>query len=148
PNGLMDEEAPLPLPVSRPALRATFVFPLFRSELLAPLTRFTQHAFRTSFVLLVLLPGTLLFLTTYYNLTAYFFDYGMPSILTWRVLLLVLLSFPLHELGHVSACRRYGISAGKIGAGLYLFLPVMYADLSSIWALPRRQRLAVNLGGV
>ncbi|HZI55629.1 MAG TPA: hypothetical protein VFF39_02580 [Verrucomicrobiae bacterium] len=148
PNGLMDEEAASPLPPSGPALRATFVFPLFRSEILAPLTRLTQHAFRTSVALLVLLPGVLLVLNTYYNLTAYSLDYGMPQILTWRVVLLVLLSFPLHELGHISACRRYGVSAGKIGAGLYLFLPVMYADLSSIWALPRRQRLVVNLGGI
>jgi putative peptide zinc metalloprotease protein len=148
PNGLMDEEAPSLLSASGPALRATFIFPLFRSEILAPLTRLTQHAFRTSVALLVLLPGALLFLNTYYDLTAYSFDYGMPQILTWRVVLLVLLSFPLHELGHISACRRYGVSAGKIGAGLYLFLPVMYADLSSIWALSRRQRLVVNLGGI
>jgi hypothetical protein len=150
PNGLLDEELPASAASTgqKTALRATFVFPLFHSGLLSPLTRFTQSAFRPSVVALVLTLGSLLLLNTYYNLQTFFTQYGMMQELTWRMMFVVLLSFPLHELGHISACRRYHVSAGSIGLGLYMFLPVMYADLSGIWVLPRRHRLAVNLGGV
>lgn len=53
-----------------------------------------------------------------------------------------------HEFGHVSACDRYGAHYGNIGFGFYLFTPVMYADVSDIWRLPRNQRLIVNMAGI
>jgi putative peptide zinc metalloprotease protein len=150
PKGLLAEEsaAMAPPSIAVPALRATFVFPLFSSERLSPLTRITQGLFRPSVVFLVMALGSMLLLDTYYKLQAFFIEIGDTHALTWRMIGLILLSLPLHELGHVSACRRYNISAGKIGAGLYICLPVMYADLSAIWGLPRKHRLVVNLGGI
>ena len=53
-----------------------------------------------------------------------------------------------HELGHAAACRHYGCSHGAIGWGVYLFTPVFYTDVSSIWRLPRRQRAVVDIAGV
>lgn len=52
-----------------------------------------------------------------------------------------------HELGHAAAARYYKSNVGKIGIGLYLFMPVAYTDLSSIWNLERKKRIVVNLGG-
>jgi hypothetical protein len=100
------------------------------------------------FVLFVLAIGPLFLLNTYYNLRALFPQFTMYPALNWRMLLIILLSFPLHELGHISACHRYRVPVGSIGAGFYMLFPVMYVDLSAIWILPRSQRTVVNLGGV
>lgn len=53
-----------------------------------------------------------------------------------------------HEIGHASACRKYGASPGGFGFGFYLFLPVLFSDVSDAWRLTPRERIAVNLGGV
>ena len=61
---------------------------------------------------------------------------------------LLLFSSFIHELGHASACRHYGIQHGSVGFGLYLNFPVFYTDVSGIWRLPRLQRLSVNMAGI
>ena len=68
PKGLLAEEsaAMAPPSIAVPALRATFVFPLFSSERLSPLTRITQGLFRPSVVFLVMALGSMLLLDTYY----------------------------------------------------------------------------------
>ena len=53
-----------------------------------------------------------------------------------------------HEFGHISACVKFGVHPGSIGFGFYLFTPVMYADVSDIWRLPREQRIIVNMAGI
>ena len=35
-----------------------------------------------------------------------------------------------------------------MGIGLYLYFPVFYADVSSIWRLKKQERMVVNLGGI
>lgn len=64
------------------------------------------------------------------------------------VFLLMGIALFIHELGHVSACDRYGAHYGSIGFGFYLFAPVMFADVSDIWRLPKYQRIIVNLSGI
>ena len=64
------------------------------------------------------------------------------------VFLLMGVALFAHEFGHISACDRFGAHHGSIGFGLYLFTPVMYADVSDIWRLPRNQRLIVNMAGI
>lgn len=54
----------------------------------------------------------------------------------------------IHELGHMSACRKYGIEHGAMGVGLYFFVPIFYADVNEAWKLPRWRRIVVNLGGM
>lgn len=61
---------------------------------------------------------------------------------------LFLLSILFHELGHASACARYGASPGVIGFGLYLIYPVFYTDVTSAWELRRWQRVVIDLGGL
>ncbi|WP_404338617.1 hypothetical protein AB2M62_06430 [Sphingomonas sp. MMS12-HWE2-04] len=57
------------------------------------------------------------------------------------VLLLILssLAVSLHELGHMLAAARHGVNA-RLGIGNRLWNIVAEADLSGIWALPKRQR--------
>jgi len=53
-----------------------------------------------------------------------------------------------HEIGHASGCRKYGASPGGVGFGFYLFLPVLFSDVSDAWRLKPGERIAVNLGGI
>ena len=57
-------------------------------------------------------------------------------------------SLLLHELGHASACARYGTRPREIGFTIYLLFPAFYSDVSAIWALKRWQRVIVDLGGM
>jgi hypothetical protein len=54
----------------------------------------------------------------------------------------------VHELGHLTACARFGARHGGIGLGVYWCMPVLYAEVSGAWMLPRPQRAAVDAGGV
>lgn len=61
---------------------------------------------------------------------------------------LTLLGVGIHELGHLSACRRYRAEHGGIGIGLYWFIPAFYADVNGAWMLARRERAVVDLAGM
>lgn len=61
---------------------------------------------------------------------------------------LLIASFFLHELGHVSTARRLSGSAGEVGFGVYVIFPVLYADVTETWKLPRTQRALVDLAGI
>lgn len=67
---------------------------------------------------------------------------------TMQLVILLLLSGLLHELGHTAACRYFRCPHGAIGFGLYFIFPAWYADVSKAWRLPRKQRAVVDLGGV
>lgn len=54
----------------------------------------------------------------------------------------------LHELGHASACVRYGAKPGPIGLCLYLIFPAFYTDVTDAWHLVRWQRAIVDAGGI
>jgi putative peptide zinc metalloprotease protein len=61
---------------------------------------------------------------------------------------LTMLGVVVHELGHLTACVRFGARHGSIGMGIYWCMPVLYAEVSGAWMLPRLQRAAVDAGGV
>lgn len=61
--------------------------------------------------------------------------------------LLFLVSLIVHEIGHASACARFGEIPSVIGFTLYLVYPAFYSDVSSAWRLTRWQRVVVDLGG-
>jgi len=58
------------------------------------------------------------------------------------------LAMPIHELGHIAACKAYKIKHGGIGFGFYFVLPVMYADITNIWAANKQKRIIANMGGI
>ena len=64
------------------------------------------------------------------------------------ILALCALSVLVHELGHASALSRYGGTPSGIGFGLFILLPVFYADVSQAWKLRRWQRIVVDIGGI
>jgi putative peptide zinc metalloprotease protein len=62
--------------------------------------------------------------------------------------ILLILNDLFHEIGHATACARFGIYPGRIGFGFYLMLPVFFADVSQAWRLNRWKRIIVNLSGI
>lgn len=66
------------------------------------------------------------------------------------IVLFFLMVFALifHELGHIAACDFYGAKHGDIGFGFYLLCPVMFADVTEIWKLPKKEKIIVNLAGI
>ncbi len=58
------------------------------------------------------------------------------------------LAMPIHELGHIAACKAYNIKHGGIGFGFYFVLPVMYADVTNIWTATKEKRIIANMGGI
>lgn len=64
------------------------------------------------------------------------------------LLIFMLFSSLLHEVGHASACKYFGIKHGQIGFGLYLNFPVLYTEVTDVWRLQRWKRCVVNIAGV
>jgi hypothetical protein len=63
------------------------------------------------------------------------------------LLCMVAISF-LHEIAHAAAAYRFNSEPSGIGAGIFVGVPVLYADVTSIWCLRARERIVVNLAGV
>jgi putative peptide zinc metalloprotease protein len=71
---------------------------------------------------------------------------GGPDLAT--AMLLSIVAALGHELGHATAFTRYGGRGTEIGLGLYLYMPVLYTDVSDAWRFNRLQRVIVDLGGI
>jgi putative peptide zinc metalloprotease protein len=66
----------------------------------------------------------------------------------WPAYGLFLGSLVVHEIGHASACARYGARPSEIGVALYFIYPVFYSNVTAAWTLKRWQRVVVDIGGV
>lgn len=154
PHGIVE-----PLPgesaavVAAPRPRASYLkvqIPLFSAQRLAPLTSVLSGLFRPPVMALLLLLSALAH--------GYFYAFLLPGF-AWSAAtlpasqsLLILLALNLttffHELGHASACRSFDCEHGKIGWGIYIFLPVLYTDVSATWRLGRYQRALIDAAGM
>lgn len=131
--------------------RKTF---LYQRELLSAeaVDRFSDRLgflFRLPVMLPVLLAGAaadVWFFATAPDLLE--FDNYMTLYTAVGLLAFMLLSSFIHELGHASACKHFGVRHGGIGFGLYLNFPVLYTDVSEVWSLGRLRRCVVNVAGV
>ncbi len=61
--------------------------------------------------------------------------------------ILFTLSLIAHELGHATACKRFGAAPADIGFTVYWIFPAFYSDVTSAWKLRRRHRVIVDLAG-
>lgn len=77
---------------------------------------------------------------------------GVPQTISGTVVVLSLLLFLItalwHEFGHAAALSRQGYPPGGIGAGLLFVIPVLFADVTPIGALPRKGKARVDVAGV
>lgn len=76
-----------------------------------------------------------------------FFVLPWYSLNTALVVATCALTMFFHELGHVVAARAMGVDA-RLDVGRRLWNLVAESKLGDIWALPRRARMVVYLGGV
>lgn len=120
---------------------------LFEAETLAPLLRVLTALFAPSVVVALL--GAFLIADAMVGAAIWRQGLGVASPCSFAgALALIIVGVAVHELGHLSACRRYGAQHGGIGAGLYWCMPVFYAEVHGAWLLPRKQRAVVDIAGV
>lgn len=137
--------------VARKKRRSVLLFriPLLPSALTRVLARIFEPAFQRAGVISA---GGLAFCLHLWWMGNYFTSAPLSPEVSeagWlTALTLLLTSFFAHELGHVSAAYRYTRSAGGIGFGVYIVFPVLYADVTDTWTLPRMQRALVDLAGI
>ncbi len=107
-----------------------------------------KFLFKKKVLLLLLLIVCICEVFFFFNYFSLLTSYRFNLYTLIELLLLYVISSFIHELGHASACRYFGVKHGGVGFGLYLNLPVFYTDVSNIWKLSRKQRLMVNFAGV
>jgi putative peptide zinc metalloprotease protein len=123
--------------------------PLFSAHTLLPFSEVFRFLFQPFLALPVLWASALCHILLYARL---FTRSGPPPSVTPELcaigILALLLSVLFHELGHLSACRYFRCPHGEVRFGLYLIFPVLYANVTPAWQLPRKARVVVDLGGV
>jgi|GEM_PF-2003460 len=156
PFGVLAGDSGQALPVkpdqpSRSSLALRLKIPLLSEKSLRPFTALGQVLFTKPLPVMWVILALILRIPAYMHLGELFpsfraaATYGREAILT---LFLFLVGTLIHELGHLSACRRYGVRHGKLGCGIYLIYPILYVDVSDSWRLPRWQRVMVDVGGM
>jgi putative peptide zinc metalloprotease protein len=87
----------------------------------------------------------------------YFYAFGwragggaheVPAQSWLAVVLLTTAGALIHEFGHAAASARCGCERVRIGWGIYVYMAVLYTDLSEAWRLPQRQRAVIDAGGL
>lgn len=111
------------------------------SRLISPL--FNRKLFPVVFLLALVSSSYVFFHYGYIDLA-----YALTPGQFWFMIGFFMFSVVAHELGHISACKRYGGQHGGIGFGMYLIFPVFWADIHGIWMLPKKERLYINMAGI
>ncbi|MDD2277891.1 MAG: M50 family metallopeptidase [Candidatus Margulisbacteria bacterium] len=115
---------------------------LFNSEKM-PIQKFSvltnQYFFFSSFFVLLII--NLFFV----NSIEYTQLDGFEKLFKYTILFIILI---MHEIGHSAIAKQYNIKTGKVGLGIYLFIPVFYINLNEIWRLKKEKRVLINLGGI
>ncbi len=76
------------------------------------------------------------------------YDAFQNPVLLLLVVAVTVLSAGFHEFGHAAAARYGGAAPGVMGAGLYLFWPAFYTDVTDSYRLGRAGRVRTDLGGL
>lgn len=148
PNGfLIGQEA-----ASQAAIGRTFLHPRFSllsQDMLRPVTDFLGILFDKRLFAVMVFFSTAVPIYTFVVLPVNMAVVGsIGGVQLVAVYGIVLATAFIHELGHSSACAHCRITHGDIGVGLYMFFPVLFADVSGVWKLDRRKRMMVDAGGV
>ena len=134
----------------RSVLQLLIRIPLLPPRLLNPITAVTQHLYAKPVVIPILILIMLVHFLTYLQLPQVVPSFNMRGLTVTvygPLFALVIFGSLWHELGHLSACRRFDCEHGELGCGLYVMWPVFYVDISAAWRLPRWQRIIIDLGG-
>jgi putative peptide zinc metalloprotease protein len=126
-------------------------FDVIPEKVVAPIAKFIAPLFSKNIFYPVFI-SCLLFIAfigiNYWNFLIFESFTSLPFSKTFFIGITIVVTLFLHELGHAAACNHFGGKHGNIGFGFYLLSPVMFADVSDIWKLTKKQRIIVNLGGL
>lgn len=126
-----------------------FRIPLFKEQYVYKISHLLSFLFVPSFFYYSLLVMLLFVTPVFINNLSW---EGLYEAITPRNLLFFysfsLFVTLLHELGHATACRKFGASHGDIGMAFYLFMPVFYADVSDAWKLKSKERVIIDMAGL
>lgn len=132
---------------SQDMLSLRFYRDIVPAHLLTPITDRLKFLFLrpVAVALLLLILIVHWFVYAQLNLTQYVTAESMIDPIVFG---LFIVTAVIHELGHLSACRRWSCPHGALGVGIYFFKPVMYVDVTQAWRLTRLQRAVIDLGGL
>lgn len=149
-KGIILTDKQRPIVARKSASYLTLRLDLIKSSWLQWLKKFTNPFFKPKAFLTIFIAGLGYLLGMFFLETLWFYEKPQPieNINLSSVLLYILTTSVIHELGHALAVTSYGLKAGNIGFGFYLFSPVLYTDVSEVWALPLKKRILVNLAGM
>ncbi len=73
--------------------------------------------------------------------------------LTFQAILIILVAMlftlSLHELGHVIVCKKYGGTVSRTGVVLFFFMPCLYCDVSDIYLFKnQKEKIFVSISGL
>lgn len=63
-------------------------------------------------------------------------------------LLILILIFAFHELGHIISSKNENINVKEAGLAMYAIFPVFYVNLNESWKLEREKKIRINLSGI
>ena len=106
---------------------------------------FNKSMFFSTFIFAFFNTVTLLYVLK--NNCLSFANLKFNSVFLYLIPVLIFDAF-FHELGHMSALKKFKLRHGNIGFGFYLFAPTLFADVNNSWRLDMKQKIIVNLGGV
>jgi putative peptide zinc metalloprotease protein len=147
---LLDPSRPDSPPAVEPAPKGYLSLRLrvLPNRLVRPVARWLGPLFSTPAAMV------LCFVVIIAHLKFYFASSPLPTLVLaggkelTAAMLLSIVAAVCHELGHATAFTRYGGRGTEIGLGLYLYMPVLYTDVSEAWRFSRFQRVVVDLGGI
>lgn len=146
PTGVLETEE---IEIKKKKSYINLSFTILPEKIVILISKYLSFLFQKKVVVISLLFSLfLMFLGSIYfwhaKLSLNIVNSGEPIIIT----ILLILIFFLHELGHSSSLYYFGENPHKIGIGLYLFAPVMFADVTDSWKLNNKQRMVVDIGGL
>lgn len=149
PNGLLQEAAGSVAPTS-PVRLFGWHTRLLSARQVQPITRIGRQLFAWPIVLISLALIALVHVAVYREMSGFsvLLAHAIGSGDFLIVYGLTIASVLVHEIGHASACHRFGEQYGDIGIGLYIIFPVFYTDVTRIWRLSRWRRVIVDLAGI
>lgn len=142
PESLFDHT---PLPKNKKPF--IFSFRLIPARFLLPVTSRLGWMFAKPFVITMLCAFAVAeYLVFSRSLSAIHHEFGWSDVACFYLAIVAGTFF--HELGHATACRRYGCAHGDIGFGLYFIYPALYTDVTQAWRLPPLKRAVIDISGV
>lgn len=129
---------------------------IWRKDIMEPTRLYNEHLvsliFHKFFVIFFLISYLLIYTIGIYQWGAEVFGKSYFSldngIIAGVYLIIFYVSSFVHELGHYLSSMWLGAKPGKIGVGIYLVTPVLYATLDDIWRLSTKKRNIINIAGV